>query len=129
LRFQIFYLNTMNFLVYFSPSLLLFTFHLTMETIRIDYLGSILSLETKGIGNVIYNTFTNIIDFIYALILGGIIFFSLHLTNNNKRYIYYIYLFSSLFGIFALVTFLIFFIDVIKSFAGSDASKYYFIKP
>lgn len=34
LKLQILYLNFSNFLVYFAPALMLFTFHLTMETIR-----------------------------------------------------------------------------------------------
>ena len=34
LKLQIFYLNLSNTLVYFAPSILLFTFHLTMQTIR-----------------------------------------------------------------------------------------------
>lgn len=34
LKMQIFYLNLSNFLVYFAPALLLFTFHLTMQTVR-----------------------------------------------------------------------------------------------
>lgn len=34
LKLQILYLNFSNFLVYFAPALMLFTFHLTMQTIR-----------------------------------------------------------------------------------------------
>ncbi len=39
LKIQILYLNFSNFLVYFAPALMLFTFHLTMQTIKEDYLA------------------------------------------------------------------------------------------
>ena len=34
LKFQIFYLNFSNYIVYFAPALMLFTFHLTMQSFR-----------------------------------------------------------------------------------------------
>jgi len=128
LKMQIFYLNLSNFLVYFAPALLLFTFHLTMQTVREDYLIDVFAIDNAtGIGSVVYYTFVNIIDFGYALIVLAIIFFSIHLTHTNKKFIYFIYLFSTLFGLFSLVTFVIFFVDVIKGFAGLDTCSFYFI--
>lgn len=59
-------------------------------------------------------------DFIYVMMYLSIIYYSIHLTHSNKKFIYYIYLFSTLFGLFALTTFVIFFVDVIKGFAGLD---------
>lgn len=59
-------------------------------------------------------------DFLYALMILAIIYFSVHLTHTNKVFIYYIYLFSSIFGIFSILTFIIFFIDIIKGFTGSN---------
>ena len=53
-----------------------------------------------------------------------IIFLSIHLTHSNKKYIYFVYLFSTVFGIFALLTFIIFFVDVIKGFAGLDTCTF-----
>ena len=94
LKLQIFYLNLSNTLVYFAPAILLFTFHLTMQTIRADYLGSIFAISNPtGIGSVIYATFVNVMDFLYALMFFGIIFLSIHLTHSNKKFIYYIYFF------------------------------------
>jgi cellulose synthase/poly-beta-1,6-N-acetylglucosamine synthase-like glycosyltransferase len=46
LKIQIFYLNFSNFLVYFAPALLLFTYHLTMQTIAQDYLIDIFATDT-----------------------------------------------------------------------------------
>jgi hypothetical protein len=119
LKIQIFYLNFSNFLVYFAPALLLFTYHLTMTTIEQDYLIDIFATDTPtSLGAVIYATVVNITDFIYAMMVLTIIFYSIHLTHSNKRFIYYIYLFSTIFGLFSLLTFIIFFVDVIKGFAG-----------
>jgi hypothetical protein len=59
-------------------------------------------------------------DFLYAMMILAIIYFSVHLTHTNKIFIYYIYLFSTIFGLFSLLTFIIFFIDIIKSFTGSN---------
>lgn len=128
LKMQILYLNFSNFLVYFAPALMLFTFHLTMQTIREDYLGEVFAITNPtGIGSIIYGTFVNMMDFLYCLMILAIIFFSVHLTHSNKRYIYFIYLFSTIFGIFSILTFVIFFVDVIKGFAGLDTCKYLLI--
>lgn len=47
-----------------------------------------------------------------------IFFFSLHLRANNKRYVYFIYLISTLLGIFMVLTVIIFIVDIIKSLTG-----------
>jgi len=62
-------------------------------------------------------------DFIYVMMYMAIIYYSIHLTHGNKKFIYYIYLFSTLFGLFSLTTFIIFFVDVIKGFAGLNTCK------
>lgn len=121
LKMQIFYLNFSIFLVYFAPALMLFTFHLTMQAIRADYLVDVFAITNpKGIGSIIYGTFVNIMDFLYTLMILAIIYFSIHLTHSNKRYIYFVYLFSTIFGLFSLLTFIIFIVDVVKGFAGLD---------
>jgi cellulose synthase/poly-beta-1,6-N-acetylglucosamine synthase-like glycosyltransferase len=121
LKLQIFYLNLSNTLVYFAPAILLFTFHLTMETIQADYLVSLFAItDSTGIGSIIYATFVNVMDFIYALMFFGVVFYSIHLTHSNKKYIYYVYLVSSVYGLFSVMTFTVIIIDVAKGFAGSD---------
>lgn len=90
-----------------------------MTTIEQDYLIDIFATDTPtSLGAIIYATFVNITDFLYALMVLTIIFYSVHLTHSNKRFIYYIYLFSTVFGLFSLLTFIIFFVDVVKGFAG-----------
>lgn len=55
LKMQIFYLNFSNFLVYFAPALMLFTFHLTMQAIKVDYLIDIFAIsDPKTIGSIVY---------------------------------------------------------------------------
>jgi hypothetical protein len=72
------------------------------------------------LGAIIYATFVNMTDFLYAMMILTIVFFSIHLTHSNKTFIYYIYLFSTIFGIFSFVTFVIFFVDVVKGFSGEN---------
>lgn len=48
------------------------------------------------------------------MLVGSIIFFSLHLTNNNKKFKPYIYAVSTIFGIFAIAVFSILAVDVIR---------------
>lgn len=122
LKIQIFYLNLSNTLVYFAPAILLFTFHLTMQTIRGEYLGQIFATgNPTGIGSVIYATFVNVMDFLYCLMFFGIIFLSVHLTHSNKQFIYYIYFFSTCFGLFSVITFVIILVDTIKGFVNADS--------
>ena len=45
LKLQIFYLNLSNALVYFAPAILLFTFHLTFQTIRQQYLINVFKID------------------------------------------------------------------------------------
>ena len=55
LKMQIFYLNFSNFLVYFAPALMLFTFHLTMQAIKVSYLIDIFAIsDPKTIGSIVY---------------------------------------------------------------------------
>jgi hypothetical protein len=99
-----------------------------MEAIKVDYLVDVFAVTNpRSVGAIIYSTFVNIMDFLYTLMILAIIFFSIHLTHSNKRYIYFVYLFSTIFGIFSLLTFIIFFVDVIKGFAGLDTCTFYSI--
>ena len=105
----------MNSLAYFAPSLFLFTVHIAMEAFRADVL-------TKVLGGVVpnpeksefYNSFVYTVDFIYVMLVGSIIFYSLHLTNNNKKFKPYIYAVSTLLGIFSVIVFLVLLVDIIR---------------
>lgn len=128
LKMQIFYLNLSNFLVYLAPALLLFTFHLTMQTIRQQYLIDVFAItDSNGIGSVIYSTFVVIMDFLYVIMFCGVVFYSVHLTHSNKRYIYHIYFFSTMYGLFALLTFIVIIVDIAKGFAGMSSCNNFII--
>lgn len=129
LKMQIFYLNFSNFLVYFAPALLLFTFHLTMQTIRQQYLIDLFAItDSNGLGSIVYSTFVNIMDFFYALMFLGVVFFSVHLTHGNKKYIYYIYFFSTLYGLMSILTFVVIIVDIAKGFSGLNSCNMFFIQ-
>jgi hypothetical protein len=49
LKLQILYLNFTNFLVYFAPALMLFTFHLTMTAVKEKYLIAIFKNSGGGL--------------------------------------------------------------------------------
>jgi len=121
LKMQIFYLNFSNLLVYFAPAILLFTFHLTMSTIKEQYLADVFQInDPNGVGSIVFSTFVNIMDFLYAVMFFGVVFLSIHLTHNNKRFIYYIYFFSTIFGLFAVITFVVILVDIANGFAKND---------
>ena len=125
LKMQIFYLNLSNLLVYLAPALLLFTFHLTMQTIRQQYLIDIFAIDNpSSLGSVIYTTFVNIMDFFYIVMFCGVVFFSIHLTHGSKSFIYYIYFFSTVYGVFSLTTFIVILIDIAKGFSGLNSCKF-----
>ena len=128
LKLQIFYLNFSNVLVYLAPAILLFTFHLTMQTVRQQYLINVFQIsDPNGVGSIIFSTFVNIMDFFYVLMFFGVVFLSIHLTHNNKRFIYYIYFFSTMFGLFSVITFVVIIIDIANGFVGNDNCTPFFI--
>ena len=128
LKFQIFYLNFSNFLVYLAPAILLFTFHLTMQTVRAQYLSDIFQIDDpNGVGSIIVETFVQAMDFFYALMFFGVVFLSIHLTHGNKRFIYYVYFFSTMFGLLSLITFIVIIIDIANGFAAKDNCNFIYI--
>lgn len=68
---------------------------------------------------MIYATITNVVVFIYALLILAMVFFSLHLDYKSKKFIYYAYLVSTLLGAFAMLSFIVFLVQVILGFVGS----------
>lgn len=120
IRFQLFYLGFVKFLSYFAPALLIFVFDFTFEIIQSEFLASLFQNESKkGIGNVIYATITNIVIFLYALLIFAIVFFSLHLDYKSKKFVYYIYLVSTLLGVFSMLTFIVLLVQTILGFVGT----------
>lgn len=62
-------------------------------------------------------------DLMFIAILFATVIFSIHLTHTNKRFIYYIYLFSTILGIIYFVTIIFFVVDIIEGFLGRNSCK------
>ena len=119
----------MNFLSYLSPSFFLFTIHIAMDAFRVDVLatlfGSVIGDPEQS--NLLI-TFVYLADFIYVMMLGCLLYMSLHLTNNNLKYKPYIYAISTIFGIFACAVFLVLLVDVIRGLTDNATCKLFVIK-
>ena len=113
LRFQLFYLSFNKFLTFFGPSILLFFYEFAFEIIRTEFLYNVFAservryTEPEDLGNIIYNTFTNIMIFFYALLMLTCFFFSLHLNHKHKNFVYYMTLITTYMGLMAFITFLV----------------------
>lgn len=122
LHLQMFYLTLMNSLSYFAPAFFLFTVHIAMEAFRADVLPKVLEgVVSNPNSSQFYNGFVYTIDFIYVILICSIVFFSLHLTNGNKKYKPYLYAISTIFGIFSLIVFVVLLVDVIRGIVDNAA--------
>jgi len=85
---QIFYLNLMNMLGYIAPALFMYTIHIAMYTLQTNVIVSVLQQlgivtnNESAVNNQIVGVFVYTVDFIYAMIFLGLIFYSMHLTNR-----------------------------------------------
>ncbi len=115
LRLQIFYLRLMSSLSYFSPSFYLFGLHLAMDALRSELLTLVFGSSVPDLNNSsFYKGFVGTIDFVYVLLIFSAVFFSLYLTNNNKKFRHLIYTISTLLGIFSILVMVILLFDIIK---------------
>jgi hypothetical protein len=90
----------------------------------IYFLGSLISDPNNS---QFYDGFIYTIDFIYVMLILSIVFFSLHLTNSNKKFKPYVYLVSTCFGLFAICVFLVLAVDVIRGLADNGACNNFVI--
>jgi hypothetical protein len=63
-------------------------------------------------------------DFIYVMLVGSVIFFSLHLTNSNPKFKPYIYAVSTLFGLFSIAVFGVLVVDVFRGLIDRTACNH-----
>jgi len=56
----------------------------------------------------------------------GVVFFSLHLTNKNPKFVPYIYSISTIYGLFSLMIFAVLIIDVIRGLIGEASCNLLF---
>jgi hypothetical protein len=72
----------MNVLGFVAPALFLFTVYIAMQAFRDDVLVSFLS-NLISPDSEIYNCFVLTMNFIYVMLIGGLILYFLILTNKN----------------------------------------------
>ena len=109
-----FYLTFMNSLAFISPALFLFTIHVAMIAFTSDVLSQLNSAVIPIFTGEFLNGFVYTIDFIYVMVYLSFIFFSMHLTNKNNKFVPYIYATSSLLGVLSIIIFVILAVDLIR---------------
>lgn len=103
----------MNLLAYIAPGCFLFSISVAMEAFRADILSSLLT----GIINeksTIYDAFVYTINFIYGMLIFSLVYFSLNLTNKNKKFVHFVYGFSTILGIMSMIMMIILIVDLIR---------------
>jgi hypothetical protein len=119
----------MNSLAYFAPSFFLFTVHIAMDAFRSDILTQVFSgIIGDPNNNKILDGFVYTMDFIYVMLVGSIVYYSMHLTNSSKHFKPYIYAVSSIFGIFAISVFTVLIVDVFRGLIDNATCKLFIIQ-
>ena len=114
----------MNTLAYFAPAFFLFTVHIAMDAFRSDILSTLFAgiIGDPNNSPILLN-FVYFMDFIYVMLVGSILYYSLHLANSNKHYKPYIYAISTLFGLFAITVFIVLAVDVFRGLIDNSQCK------
>lgn len=105
----------MNGLAYLAPAFFMFTMHIAIVAFRLDVLERFLG---NTVGPRALDYFVYAMDFIYALMVSGIVFYSLHFKNNSKYFIPLIYTVSTVLGIFIWIIMLVLLVDIIRGLVG-----------
>jgi hypothetical protein len=72
----------MNILGFVAPALFLFTVYIAMQAFKADVLVTFLS-NLISPDSEIYNAFVLTMNFIYVMLIGGLILYCMILTNKN----------------------------------------------
>jgi hypothetical protein len=109
-------------MAFVAPALFLFTIHIAMFAFRDWFFGSVLE-ETNIASNFetteFYNSFVYVMDFIFIMLMFGLIFKSIHFTHRTEEFISYVYACSTIFGIFATIVFIVLIVDMITGIIDS----------
>jgi chitin synthase len=117
MHLQMLYLTFSNAVSYFSPSFFLFTVHMSMVAFEADALSSIINPVLFGLeSSHKIPFFIETIDFIYVMFLLAVVYFSLNLTYNQKRFKHLLYFASTVFGILSLIVFVVLVKDLFMGF-------------
>lgn len=101
----------MNMLSYIGPALFFFTIHIAMFALKYTILQPVFGSLIPN--DKFFDIFVYFMDFIYILSFLTLVFLSMHLTNKNQKFQPYIYAFSTLYGIFAIIIFVVLIVDLI----------------
>jgi len=58
-------------------------------------------------------------NFIYVMMIGGLIFYSMNLTNKNQQFVSYVYGVSTVMGIMSIIVFVVLTVDLIRGLSGT----------
>jgi hypothetical protein len=111
----------MNALAYLAPAFFMFTMHIAMGAFRLDVLERYLG---KTVGTNALDYFVYTMDFIYALMVVSIVFFSLNFKNTSKYFIPLIYTVSTVLGIFIWIIMFVLIVDIIRGLIGDSSCIY-----
>ena len=126
MRFQLFYLSLLKFASFFAPALMMFTLQFSIEIVQSEFLQSLFATESEdGIGAIAYRTISTIILFIYAMAILSILYYSLHLDYQSKKFTYYAHLSSTILGTLTFISFIVFLVHIILNIALEDKSCNY----
>jgi hypothetical protein len=115
----------MNSLAYFAPAFFLFTVHIAMDSFRADILTALFAgLVGDPNNSPTLHNFVYFMDFVYVMLVGSILYYSLYLTNGNKHFKPYIYAISTLFGLFAISVFVVLAVDVFRGLIDNSQCIY-----
>ena len=118
-----FYLTLMNSLAFFAPSFFMFTVHIAMKAFREDVLNRYINVDAK-----ILNFFVFTMDFILALLILAIVFYSLQFKNNTLNFKKVAYISSTLFGVFMLIVMGVLLVDIIRGLVQGSTCNHSSIK-
>ncbi len=113
LNIQIWYLSLMNMLAYIAPGFFLFSISVAMEAFKADVLVRFFQDSLKE-DSPIYNAFVYTINFIYAMLIFGLIYFSMSLTNRNQKFVRFVYGVSTILGVMSVIMLVILLVDLAR---------------
>lgn len=58
-------------------------------------------------------------DFIYVMFMLGLVFKSIHFTHRTERFIPFVYIMSTIMGLFSLAVFIVLIVDMITGIYDS----------
>ena len=99
----------------------MYTVHIAIQAFRYDVLTRWLATT---VSSSVLDYFVFTVDFIYVMMISGIIFYSLHFKNNFKEFKAKIYLVSTVFGIFMLVVMGILLVDIVKGLISNSTCTF-----